>query len=331
MEGIKENSNKKEYGTRKPDDYDGDRKEIQRFLLNCKVYLQVNKHIYDTDESQIAFVLSFMNEKEAGKWKENYLLSLVDGNGDIAFPTMKTFIDQLTKDFKPANKEQSANHRIAVLRQGKKTAEETITEFRFLTNQAGYTVTTPSDHMHLIGKLQSVLNTNLVKRISLLDEEPTTINKYAEKAIQIDSNYRHTQELLEILNEEKRGLKSSSSKGTNSSKTNNNWRKKKDDKDPNAMNVDAMTAEKRAYLMKKGACFVCEEPGHRASEHDEHVKKQQKEKGKGKTAPKKDLKALHALFQSLTKGEKEELLAMTTQNGKEKEDENEEDDDKEDF
>ena len=94
MEGVKENSNKKEYGTRKPDDYDGDRKEIQRFLLNCKVYLQVNKHIYDTDESQIAFVLSFMNEKEAGKWKENYLLSLVDGNGDIAFPTMKTFIDR---------------------------------------------------------------------------------------------------------------------------------------------------------------------------------------------------------------------------------------------
>ena len=67
MEGTKENSNKKEYRTRKPDDYDGDHREIQRFLLHCKVYLQINKHIYDTDESQIAFVLSFMNEKEAGK------------------------------------------------------------------------------------------------------------------------------------------------------------------------------------------------------------------------------------------------------------------------
>ena len=141
MEGTKENSNK-EYRTRKPDDYDGDCREIQRFLLNCKVYLQINKHIYDTDEAQIAFILSFMNEKEAGKWKENYLLSLVDGNGDIAFPTMKTFVDQLTKDFKPTNKERSTNHQIAVLRQGKKTAEETITQFRFLTNQAGYIITT---------------------------------------------------------------------------------------------------------------------------------------------------------------------------------------------
>ena len=132
MEGTKENSNKKDYGTRKPDDYDGDRREIQRFLLNCKVYLQVNKHIYDTNESQIAFVLSFMNEKEAGKWKENYLLSLVDGNGDIAFPTMKTFVDQLTKDFKPTNKERSANHQIAVLRQGKKPLKKRSRNSGFL-------------------------------------------------------------------------------------------------------------------------------------------------------------------------------------------------------
>ena len=185
--------------------------------------------------------------------------------------------------------------------------------------------------MHLIGKLQSVLNTNLVRRISLLDEEPTTIDKYAEKAIQIDSNYQHTQELLEILNEEKRGLKPPSSKGTNNSKVNNNnnWRKKKDKRDPNAMDINTMTAGKRTYLMKKGACFVCKEPGHRASEHDKHVKKQQKGKGKDKATPKKDLKALHALFQSLTKGEKEELLAMTK--GKEKEDEDDEDDEKEDF
>ena len=97
------------------------------------------------------------------------------------------------------------------------------------------------------------------------------------------------------------------------------------------MDIDAMTAGKRAYLMKKGACFICKEPGHRASEHDEYVKGQQKGKGKDKPAPKKDLKALHALFQSLTKGEKEELLAMTTKDVKGKEGEDEEDDNKEDF
>ena len=113
MEGTRESPNKKEYGTRKPDDFNGDRKEIQRFLLNCKVYLQINKHIYDNDESQIAFILSFMNKKEAGKWKENYLLSLINDSRDVAFPTMKNFVGQLTHDFKPANKERSADESVS--------------------------------------------------------------------------------------------------------------------------------------------------------------------------------------------------------------------------
>ena len=79
--------------------------------------------------------------------------------------------------------------------------------------------------------------------------------------------------------------------------------------------------------MKRGACFRCEIPGHRASEHDEYERKQkekEKDKGKAKTSPKKDLRSLHALIQSLDKGEKEELLAMTTSN-KEKDDDSNED------
>ena len=35
----------------------------------------------------------------------------------------------------------------------------------------------------------------------------------------------------------------------------------------------AMSTEKRITLMKKGACFICEKPGHMARDHDEYVKK----------------------------------------------------------
>jgi hypothetical protein len=83
-----------------------------------------------------------------------------------------------------------------------------ITEFRLLTNQAGYANTTASDHLHLIKKLQTVLNTNLVKRVLLLDDVPTTIDKWAEKAIQIDSNYQQTMETLDRLNGDKAGHES---------------------------------------------------------------------------------------------------------------------------
>jgi hypothetical protein len=130
-----------------------------------------------------------MNEKEAMRWKENYLLEIMNATGDLAFPAYADFMERLSKDFKPANKGKDAAHQIAILRQGKKTAEETITEFRLLTNQAGYANTTASDHLHLIEKLQTVLNTNLVKRVKrvlLLDdvqsrERRTSINDYWER------------------------------------------------------------------------------------------------------------------------------------------------------
>ena len=43
------------------------------------------------------------------------------------------------------------------------------------------------------------------------------------------------------------------------------------------MDIDAMSTEKRITLMKKGACFICEKPGHMAHNHDEYVKKTRKE------------------------------------------------------
>ena len=50
-------------------------------------------------------------------------------------------------------------------------------------------------------------------------------------------------------------------------------------RDPNAMdvnamelNVNAISEAKKAYLMKKGACFKCEVQGHMAREHDEYVR-----------------------------------------------------------
>jgi hypothetical protein len=70
--------------------------------------------------------------------------------------------------------------------------------------------------------------------------------------------------------------------------TSNNWRRKKEERDPDAMDVDAMSTGKRNYLMKKGACFICEEPRHRAKEHNDSVKKRdERRRGKQKRTPRR--------------------------------------------
>lgn len=80
----------KEIGINKPTPFDGDRKKVHSFIQECKVYLAINRKVYATDEAKVAFVLSFMTEKEALKWKETYLTSITNEEGDIIFPTIKS-------------------------------------------------------------------------------------------------------------------------------------------------------------------------------------------------------------------------------------------------
>ena len=46
------------------------------------------------------------------------------------------------------------------------------------------------------------------------------------------------------------------------------------------MDIDVMSMEKLAALMRKGACFICEEPGHLAQDHEKGNYLPQKMKGK---------------------------------------------------
>ena len=81
----------KEIGINKPTPFNGDRTKVHSFIQECKVYLAINRRVYTTDEAKIVFILSYITEKEALKWKEIYLMSLTNDEGDIIFPTIKEF------------------------------------------------------------------------------------------------------------------------------------------------------------------------------------------------------------------------------------------------
>ena len=49
----------------------------------------MNKDIYTSDEAKVAFVLSFLTDKEALKWKETYLATIWDNHEGFKYPTFK--------------------------------------------------------------------------------------------------------------------------------------------------------------------------------------------------------------------------------------------------
>ena len=169
------------------------------------------------------------DRKEALKWKQTYIHNIINNKGEIMFPTVKEFILILDHYFKPANQTRDAVHQLEMLKQRKKTAEEVIMEFRFLATEAGYSSDTRTDNLHLIEKLQDVLNPSLTKRILLSEKVPETVKEWAQKAIDIDSKY---QSALEILG--KYASKMMPPRTTTPPRMTFYYRKK-EERDPNAM------------------------------------------------------------------------------------------------
>jgi hypothetical protein len=278
----------------RPTPFTGDRTKARAFLQQCQGYLQLNETTFSTDAAKIAFVLSYLTDHEALKWKETYLDKITDADGIFNYPTSKEFLRAFTTYFKPINQAVEANNKLVTMKQGKRTVDEYVADFRLIASVAGMTDITDADNLHLINYFRRGLHPAIAKKIALSDNVPTTMQGWAEKAVQYDTNYRMTMKMYE-----------------NDRPSNNYGRT--NTKDPMAMDIDAMTMEKRTSLMKQGLCFKCEGRGHLARDC--------KGKKKDNNPPKRNMKDIHALLTALSDEEKKELLGLQGgDKGKEKED-----------
>ena len=181
----------KEYGLNKPTPFSGDRTKIKAFLQECLVYIDMNEEIYTMDRLKIGFVLSYMNEKEVRDWRELYLKSIKDpATGKLVYPTFGAFLTEVCKAFWSVDQVQDAICKLENLKQGKKTAEQVVTEFKQLIGQAGLMTRSMSDNIHLIGLFRKALNYSLAHKMMFGEVIPRTIEDWFKKAIQFDTNYR---------------------------------------------------------------------------------------------------------------------------------------------
>jgi Zinc knuckle len=198
-----------------------------------------------------------------------------------------------------------AVNRLETLKQGKKTAEELVTEFWQIVGQAGMERKSKSDHLHLIRYFRKALEPRLQNKILFGTEVPKTIDKWTELAISFDTNWR--MEIM-FLNQDKASLPKKAD--TNKSNGNACWWRTNEKKDPNAMDVDTLTMEERGNLMRQGKCFCCKKTGHLAKDCPSS------EQGEGLKQKKVDLaKFVYATIQVLTKEQKEEFTKMVMEGG----------------
>jgi hypothetical protein len=152
---------------------------------------------------------------------------------------------------------------LEILRQGKKTAKELNTEFLEIVRQAGMNRKTPSDHLHFIGYYRKALEPRLSHKILFSDDVPKMMDGWMEKAIQFDTKWRMGSL---FFNQDIKMNPSKQKADTNKSNRNARWWRTNKRKDPNAMDVDALTMEKRGTLLRQGKCFHCRKTGHMAKD-----------------------------------------------------------------
>ena len=138
--------------------------------------------------------------------------------------------------------------KIIHLKKGDATVEDHIAKYKILLRKAKI----PEDSPPAIDYFMRLLPVPLQRDLLRLPTPLKDLKEWYNWASKLDNNFKRMQRILG------RTLGKTPEKAKEEPKRRWNIQRR----DPDAMDVDAVTTEKRGEWMKKGLCFNCNKPGH---------------------------------------------------------------------
>ena len=243
---------------RLPTPFSGKREDLRKFLQEIKIFLLGNADAYPNNLDKILFILSYMSEGDANSWKEEFFDSaeqtLAQAGISLTLGTYQNFITEIEKDFSPYDAPKDAIYEMKELKLGKSSIEEHVSKFKMLVTKSKL-AKNDAVAEYFIETLPVPLQT----RIMSLPTPPTTLDEWYKWAIQLQNNYMRMQT---AINRTRGNHATPNANKKTDSKGPRRFFFDHSQKDPNAMDVDAMTTQERENIMRKGLCFGCKQPGH---------------------------------------------------------------------
>ncbi|ESK83146.1 hypothetical protein Moror_15005 [Moniliophthora roreri MCA 2997] len=128
---VLEDQKKKDKGTKvaTPDIFDGDCKEMRRFLTEVEIYIHMHPSEYDTDEKKCLFLLLYLQGKDTQAWKQrntDLIFNWKAGDEELKWDDLK---NAFKKHYLPLDIKADAQLRIEDMKMGER-ADNYINEFR---------------------------------------------------------------------------------------------------------------------------------------------------------------------------------------------------------
>ena len=241
-----------------PEAFNGSYEKSQHWLHAVQFYLLVNKVVYDNDDKQIAFALSYMTKGSALTWAATFRQSAISGTL-FSLGTFANFVTKFNTTFKHHDVTGNAISWLSTKRMLKNAKNNSyspsLTEY-ISTFKNHVALANISDPNILIGYFSTGIPPPLMRRIMSMDTVPSTIEEWYKKAITFQTQWERADDIA------KRNSRSSHQTYHSFSNSSNATTH-----DPDAMVVDTikvskLTPEECKHYVEKKLCFHCWKPGH---------------------------------------------------------------------
>ena len=130
-----------------------------------------NTKDFPDDSSKVIFVLSYMDDGEAEKWKQDYIDNEVYATGEYVWPKASDFYIKVKEASTFEDEKEESVRKLETLRQGNRNAEEMTNKFWLLVAKAGL----DKDNQMLVCTYWCALNPQLTNKIMYSTDKPSTL------------------------------------------------------------------------------------------------------------------------------------------------------------
>ncbi|ESK81872.1 hypothetical protein Moror_5443 [Moniliophthora roreri MCA 2997] len=119
------------------DPFEGDRKEMKRFLMEVEIYLRMHPTEYDNDEKKCLFLLSYLQGKNTEAWKKTQSWKIFEPKSGEDVLTFSKLKDEFKKHYLPADIQAEAQIKIEEAKMTDR-ADNYVNDFRVMADESGY-------------------------------------------------------------------------------------------------------------------------------------------------------------------------------------------------